>query len=314
MANTLNDRFRLFMGPRMAAINTAIQIPSILRTGGAANPSESTKREENINHKDISTRGSLSKYGRFVPALMFYVFTFFLAGGCQEQGVVGTLPGANFNGPAVQAPPPPVAPQIVKAPVKAPVLEIKKPAVMAGIPREWIPAATKADGWKWIVIHHSATPTGGAVAFDRMHKQKGWDELGYHFVIGNGTDTRDGQVEVGPRWPKQKHGAHAKTPDNQFNEFGIGICLVGNFDTQNPSRAQQQALAKLVAYMMKTYHIPADRVIGHGDTKATDCPGKNVHIAQIRQMAVQILASEGTQPETVAKRPSGEMMVDLPRR
>ena len=33
----------------------------------------------------------------------------------------------------------------------------------------------------------------------RMDQAKGWDELGYHFVIGNGTDTRDGQVEVGSR-------------------------------------------------------------------------------------------------------------------
>ena len=61
-----------------------------------------------------------------------------------------------------------------------------------------------------------------------------WDELGYHFVIGNGTHTGDGQVEVGSRWGKQKHGAHCKTPDNYYNDHGIGICLVGNFENSNP--------------------------------------------------------------------------------
>jgi 5-methylcytosine-specific restriction endonuclease McrA len=36
--------------------------------------------------------------------------------------------------------------------------------------------------------------------FDRSHRDKGWDELGYHFVIGNGTSSGDGVVEVGTRW------------------------------------------------------------------------------------------------------------------
>ncbi|MFQ5589758.1 MAG: peptidoglycan-binding protein, partial [Phycisphaerae bacterium] len=52
--------------------------------------------------------------------------------------------------------------------------------------------------WTTIVIHHSATETGGASLFDRFHRKRGWDGLGYHFVIGNGTDTPDGLIEVGP--------------------------------------------------------------------------------------------------------------------
>ena len=34
-------------------------------------------------------------------------------------------------------------------------------------------------------------------------------------------------------------------------------------------------------------------MIGHGETKATDCPGRNVHIAEIRQMATAQLAAAG---------------------
>ena len=99
-------------------------------------------------------------------------------------------------------------------------------APMTGVPVTWIPPVAPRQ-WKWIVIHHSATTTGGAAEFDKMHKAKGWDELGYDFVIGNGSDTGNGQIEVGPRWTKQKIGAHAKSSDNRFNEYGIGICLVG---------------------------------------------------------------------------------------
>jgi hypothetical protein len=206
----------------------------------------------------------------------------------QAAMMVGSLPSLNFDGPEL-ADPPPVAVAVTPAPI--PPLP-----GFTGIPREWTPS-TKANAWQWIVIHHSATPTGGAAAFDKMHKAKGWDELGYHFVVGNGTDTRDGQVEVGGRWPRQKWGAHAKTPDNRFNDYGIGVCLVGNFDNQRPSDEQMKSLSRLVAHLMKTYHIPADRVVGHGDTgKPTDCPGRLMNIALVRQLSIRALANGGLTP------------------
>jgi hypothetical protein len=231
--------------------------------------------------------------------------------GCADQPVVKELPPANFNGPLVVAPPVAVAP--APAPVKvAPKVVAPKPAPPPAIvtPAEWTPKG-RPNPWKWIVIHHSATPTGGAKAFDRMHKQKGWDELGYHFVVGNGTDTADGLVEVGPRWPKQKWGAHAKTPDNRYNNYGIGICLVGNFDKERPTQAQVQSLARLVAHLMKTYKIPADRIIGHGETKATECPGKNVHLADIRKLALQYAGLPDETGTAKTASASGELLTDI---
>jgi hypothetical protein len=49
--------------------------------------------------------------------------------------------------------------------------------------------------------------------------------------------------------------------------------------------------------MMKTYHITPDRVIGHSDAKPTDCPGRNVSMAQIRRMASQMLLTQGNGEE-----------------
>jgi hypothetical protein len=232
------------------------------------------------------------------------------AGGCQQkqQQTAEQLPPANFNGPLVVAPPPaPVDPP--KPAPRPPQVETKPrpaPSPLAGIPRDWTPSA-RANDWKWIVIHHSATPAGGAKTFDRMHKQKGWDELGYHFVIGNGTDTADGQVEVGPRWTKQKHGAHAKTPDNKFNTHGIGICLVGNFDNERPTKAQIAATSRLVAWLMKNYHISPNDILGHEATgRATDCPGKFMDVAAVRRAAEQIAGVEAPQP--VAQTAGGELL------
>jgi N-acetyl-anhydromuramyl-L-alanine amidase AmpD len=164
-----------------------------------------------------------------------------------------------------------------------------------GVPQEWL-INVPANSWQYIVIHHSATPAGNAASFDRMHKAKGWDELGYHFVIGNGTGSGDGQIEVGPRWSKQKWGAHAKTADQRFNNYGIGICLVGNFDIERPTKAQMESVQRLVAYLMKTYRIPAVRVVAHSETKATDCPGRHMSVAEVRR-AVSRLVEEDAVPE-----------------
>lgn len=156
---------------------------------------------------------------------------------------------------------------------------------------EWIPMI-KPRAWKYIVIHHSATPDGSAARFDLDHRAKGWDELGYHFVIDNGQGGPDGRVEIGSRWFKQKHGAHAKTPDSRYNDFGIGICLVGNFENTRPTPAQYRQLSELVAWLQDRYSISSDNVIGHNDTKPTACPGKNLSVAVIRNMANQVLASQ----------------------
>jgi len=141
-------------------------------------------------------------------------------------------------------------------------------------------------------VHHSATSTGSAAVFDRSHRARGWDELGYHFVIGNGTTTPDGFVEVGNRWTKQKHGAHCKTPNNYYNDHGIGICLVGDFTSGRPTRAQMESLAKLVRFLCRECRISPSQVVGHSQvTQRTACPGC-LSIAWVqRQAALPATAS-----------------------
>jgi hypothetical protein len=252
---------------------------------------------------------------------LFLGAAIFLVAGCQSQtSMVGDLPSPNFSGPVAAqpaAPRPPVAAAAAPKPQPAPVQPKAQPPKVASsaTPRDWTPHVP-ARSWQAIVIHHSATPAGGAVRFDREHREKGWDELGYDFVIGNGTDTADGLTEVGSRWVKQKIGAHAKTPDNWYNEHAIGICLVGNFDGDRPTPAQMRSAAKLVAYMMKTYHIPANQVIGHGDTKPTECPGRYLHVADVRRMAAQVLVAEGEPVEQANPRTAStvELLTDLKER
>jgi len=144
------------------------------------------------------------------------------------------------------------------------------------LPPEWEPEAGLERPWRYIVIHHQAAPKGNASLIHRVHLSRGMDGLGYHFVVGNGSLSPDGQVEVGFRWRKQIHGAHTRVrrgDDNRWNMFGIGVCLVGDFRATAPSEAQLMALVRLVRRLRFAYKIPADRVVPHDFVKPTICPG-----------------------------------------
>lgn len=129
--------------------------------------------------------------------------------------------------------------------------------------------------WKYIVIHHSASASGCAAEFDRYHREKrGWENgLGYHFVIGNGCGAGDGKIEIGNRWVNQIDGAHAGV--QEYNRYGIGICLVGNFNGSYPTAAQMASLSALVDYLQERCHIPSENVIMHRHFRETECPGRN---------------------------------------
>jgi N-acetylmuramoyl-L-alanine amidase len=132
--------------------------------------------------------------------------------------------------------------------------------------------------WHYIVLHHSGESSGGYASIDRFHREeKHWDECGYHFVIGNGSESGDGEIEVGGRWQKQKHGAHTHPPGHtEYNDEGVGICLVGNFNEAPPTPKQIEACRRLVAYLQARCGVSATGVMTHGDAEGakTDCPGR----------------------------------------
>ncbi|MFA5259986.1 MAG: N-acetylmuramoyl-L-alanine amidase [Candidatus Omnitrophota bacterium] len=129
--------------------------------------------------------------------------------------------------------------------------------------------------WKYIIVHHSATQEGSSLQFHRHHQEKGWDSIGYHFVIDNGKSGKpDGFIEITPRWLKQQHGAHCKASD--MNSVGIGICLVGNFNQDEVTPGQMDALVYLVNELKRYYKIPKNKILGHRQVPGsqTDCPGQ----------------------------------------
>lgn len=131
---------------------------------------------------------------------------------------------------------------------------------------------------KWIIVHHSATPSGNVKVFRRYHvEQLGYEDVAYHYVICNGNGGPDGEVQPGR--PLEKVGAHAYGANRQ----SVGICLVGNFMQAKPTMKQWESLISLCLMLMKQYNIPLDHVIGHKEVPGifnvaytTDCPGNNL--------------------------------------
>jgi hypothetical protein len=129
--------------------------------------------------------------------------------------------------------------------------------------------------WKFVIVHNSGTRQGSARVFDYYHRhvRRMRNGLAYHFVIGNGTSTRNGQIEIGDRWNRQARGGHVHS--DYMNNIGLGICLVGDFNRDQPTRAQLEATEELIRYLQDRCGRMAVRP--HREVNpprwATDCPG-----------------------------------------
>jgi hypothetical protein len=135
-------------------------------------------------------------------------------------------------------------------------------------------ASISRNRWKYLVIHNSATERGNARVFDYYHRNvKGMSEgLAYHFVIGNGSYSGNGEVEVGDRWDRQLAGGHVQS-DSQ-NEVAIGICLVGDFDKSRVRSEQLDALDELMDYLQGKIGVLKVTTHRQVNTRPTTCPGR----------------------------------------
>jgi hypothetical protein len=140
-------------------------------------------------------------------------------------------------------------------------------------------APVRHGRWKYIVVHNSGTREGNARIFDVYHRRvrKMVNGLAYHFVIGNGTSSGDGEIEIGHRWTAQLNGGHVAS--DYLNDISLGICLVGDYNRDQPTRAQIGALNELIAYLRQRVGSTQGHhatVYAHKEInpRPTDCPGK----------------------------------------
>lgn len=118
-----------------------------------------------------------------------------------------------------------------------------------------------------IIVHCSATLEGrsfNAADIDRWHRQRGFSQIGYHYVV-----LLDGVIERGR--PEEVVGAHCKGHNRQ----SIGVCYIGGLDSSNKPKdtrtaAQRHALRQLMRELKQRFH--AATVHGHCEFAAKACP------------------------------------------
>lgn len=121
---------------------------------------------------------------------------------------------------------------------------------------------------KEIIVHCSATDEGRDFTVEdirRWHKQQGWSDIGYHYVIGRHGEKWTGRdVDVS--------GAHCEG----HNRNSIGVCYIGGLDAagkkaKDTRTLQQKAvMLSLLTDLKRLY--PQAKIYGHRDFAHKDCP------------------------------------------
>ncbi|XOQ27081.1 MAG: N-acetylmuramoyl-L-alanine amidase [Selenomonas sp.] len=121
-----------------------------------------------------------------------------------------------------------------------------------------------------IILHHIGNTNAdvSAATVHQWHLANGWAGIGYHYLI-----RKDGTIERGR--PRDTVGAHCYGE----NWHSVGVNIVGNFETNEPTAAQIDAAERLVAVLCRLYGLrPSGATIkGHRDFNATACPGENLY-------------------------------------
>ena len=119
-----------------------------------------------------------------------------------------------------------------------------------------------------IIVHCSATPENKSFTvadIDRLHRQRGFAQIGYHYVI-----YLDGTIHKGR--PIELVGAHCQG----HNTHSIGICYIGGLAADNKTpkdtrtSAQKQSLLALLKELRAKF--PSAKIHGHRDYAAKACP------------------------------------------
>ena len=120
---------------------------------------------------------------------------------------------------------------------------------------------------KRIIVHHSASDRDSTTPqiIYRWHRERGWRDIGYQFII-----TGDGALHCGR--PENQSGAHTKG----HNRSSIGVCVTGNFQHEQPTAKQWNMLQLFLERCLLKYNLERSAVGYHKEFSATLCCGKNL--------------------------------------
>lgn len=98
--------------------------------------------------------------------------------------------------------------------------------------------------------------------------EKKWVDIPYHYLVD-----LEGRVFEG------RAIRYAGDTNTKYDPAGHAlICVLGNYEIQEPTIEQLENVASLMAHVAATYAVPLDRIKGHRDVAdSTVCPGQNLY-------------------------------------
>jgi N-acetylmuramoyl-L-alanine amidase len=110
-----------------------------------------------------------------------------------------------------------------------------------------------------------------AFAIDDWHRERGWDGIGYAFVV-----EQDGTVYATNRFKDSRQQAHCLGHGDffHFNRDFLGICIAGKGTMETMTLKQKRSTAKLVYTLAKVFDIPKGYLFSHAVLQGNKhCPG-----------------------------------------
>ncbi|HEY9516767.1 MAG TPA: N-acetylmuramoyl-L-alanine amidase [Gemmatimonadaceae bacterium] len=95
---------------------------------------------------------------------------------------------------------------------------------------------------------------------------RNWWDVPYHYLID-----LDGRIYEGRDWHYMGETNTTYDPTGHFL-----ITVIGNYDQQEATPAELDAIADLMAWAVEKFDVPLDSIGGHYQYADTDCPGKNL--------------------------------------
>ncbi|WP_234567332.1 family 10 glycosylhydrolase [Rhodohalobacter sp. 614A] len=102
--------------------------------------------------------------------------------------------------------------------------------------------------------------------FDWGAKDRNWWDVPYHYLID-----LDGNIYEG------RNANYAGETNTTYDPRGhLLISIMGNYNQQEPTQAQLDAIAEMMAYAIQKYDLSVEDIYAHGDWADTSCPGTHL--------------------------------------